>query len=101
MTHHSEHSVRQNPSSIPWTLGLGFLLALVPASNGITGFLVHAGWFRSIGVEYDAWYVDRPAYLMLCWFCMGIGLTLFCLGLRRVLTGGQDQRTAPDTLPDR
>lgn len=66
----------ESKRKITWQLGLGIVLLVAPASNGMTGFLAHAGWFQSIKIDYQAWYVDYPAYLMLCWFLMGIGLTL-------------------------
>ena len=68
-----------------WPILLGLLLVGPTASHAVTGLLAHLGWYRSIGLEFDAWYLD-PAYQSFCWFAMGVGLTLliprFVIALR-------------------
>lgn len=51
------------------------VLLSLTASHGVTGMLAWIGWYDAIGINFDAWYL-HPAYQSLCWFLLGISLTI-------------------------
>ena len=63
----------KNVLTLKVIIGIGLLA--FGASHGITGFLANIGWYRLVGVEFEAWYT-HPAYQSMCWFALGIALTM-------------------------
>ncbi|MEZ5942378.1 MAG: hypothetical protein R3C18_13375 [Planctomycetaceae bacterium] len=81
---------------IPWRakLVLGVFLLSLFASHGVIGLLANLGWYSLVDISFDAWYM-HPAYQSVCWFGLGIAMTILfpmwvsaLLGPKKGVDGG-------------
>ena len=72
--------------SILGRLTFGGLLLAFGASHGLTGLLANLGWYESLGINFDTWYM-HPAYQSMCWFANGIALTILLPMWARAVMG--------------